>query len=111
MTHLHVPATPGRDRIVSISGAPYDGYPAPHMFESLARIGATHVEPAYIVGYTEPFDESSFTDERGAEYPAEHNVGHLYDAKPELKAFYRGLDPCNQFNPGIGRTSKLQGWR
>lgn len=50
-------------------------------------------------------------DERGAEYPAEHNVGHLYDAKPELKAFYRGLDPCNQFNPGIGRTSKLQGWR
>lgn len=46
-------------------------------------------------------------DERGAEYPAEHNVGHLYDAKPELKAFYRGLDPCNQFNPGIGRISSV----
>ncbi|OZI71257.1 D-lactate dehydrogenase [Bordetella genomosp. 12] len=49
-------------------------------------------------------------DARGARYPAEHNVGHLYDAPPELKAFYRQLDPCNQFNPGIGRTSKLADW-
>ena len=47
-------------------------------------------------------------DERGAGYPAEHNVGHLYDIKPELKAFYRSLDPCNQFNPGIGRTSNYR---
>lgn len=46
-------------------------------------------------------------DQRGAEYPAEHNVGHLYQAKPELKAFYQQLDPCNCFNPGIGHTSKL----
>jgi D-lactate dehydrogenase len=50
-------------------------------------------------------------DERGAEYPAEHNVGHLYRAKPALVEFYRGLDPCNQFNPGIGHTSKLSQWR
>ncbi|MFC0218677.1 D-lactate dehydrogenase [Pseudochelatococcus lubricantis] len=49
-------------------------------------------------------------DGRGAEYPAEHNVGHLYHAKPALKAFYRGLDPCNVFNPGIGHTSKFFCW-
>ncbi|MDP6404486.1 MAG: D-lactate dehydrogenase, partial [Alphaproteobacteria bacterium] len=45
-------------------------------------------------------------DQRGAEYPAEHNVGHLYEAKPELAAFYAELDPKNSFNPGIGMTSK-----
>jgi D-lactate dehydrogenase len=45
-------------------------------------------------------------DRRGAEYPAEHNVGHLYEAKPALRAFYESLDPTNSFNPGIGKTSK-----
>ncbi len=50
-------------------------------------------------------------DSRGAEYPAEHNVGHLYDAKPTLAAFYRYLDPCNSFNPGIGHTSTRRHWR
>ncbi|MEM1199227.1 MAG: D-lactate dehydrogenase [Pseudomonadota bacterium] len=45
-------------------------------------------------------------DTRGAEYPAEHNVGHLYEAKPALAAFYEELDPTNSFNPGIGKTSK-----
>ncbi|MGF1551145.1 MAG: D-lactate dehydrogenase [Paracoccaceae bacterium] len=45
-------------------------------------------------------------DRRGAEYPAEHNVGHLYEAKPALKAHYEALDPTNSFNPGIGKTSK-----
>lgn len=50
-------------------------------------------------------------DERGAQYPAEHNVGHLYDAKPELVSHYRNLDPCNCFNPGIGRVSKYSGWQ
>lgn len=49
-------------------------------------------------------------DERGAEYPAEHNVGHLYTAKPALRTFYRSLDPTNTFNPGIGRTSKMKFW-
>lgn len=49
-------------------------------------------------------------DERGAEYPAEHNVGHLYPAKPALREFYEELDPCNTFNPGIGQTSKLFRW-
>ncbi len=50
-------------------------------------------------------------DQRGAEYPAEHNVGHLYPAKPVLAEFYRRLDPCNQFNPGLGHTSKFAHWR
>ncbi|WP_313253353.1 D-lactate dehydrogenase [Stenotrophomonas sp.] len=50
-------------------------------------------------------------DERGAEYPAEHNVGHLYPAKPALAEFYRQLDPSNTFNPGIGQTSKQRGWQ
>lgn len=49
-------------------------------------------------------------DARGAEYPAEHNVGHLYRAKPALEAFYRELDPTNTFNPGIGITSKVKDW-
>jgi D-lactate dehydrogenase len=49
-------------------------------------------------------------DARGAEYPAEHNVGHLYAAKPALAAHYRALDPCNAFNPGIGHTSRNACW-
>ena len=49
-------------------------------------------------------------DTRGAEYPAEHNVGHLYAAKAELIGHYRRLDPSNTLNPGIGKTSRLRGW-
>ena len=49
-------------------------------------------------------------DQRGAEYPAEHNVGHLYQAKPDLQAFYQDADPTNSFNPGIGKTSKQKDW-
>lgn len=48
---------------------------------------------------------------RGAECPAEHNVGHLYEAKPALAEFYRDLDPTNTLNPGIGKTSRLKNWR
>ncbi|MET0372651.1 MAG: D-lactate dehydrogenase [Rhizorhabdus sp.] len=43
---------------------------------------------------------------RGAEYPAEHNVGHLYPAKPALAEHYRRLDPANCMNPGIGGLSR-----
>ncbi len=50
-------------------------------------------------------------DARGAEYPAEHNVGHEYAAKEDLKTFYKECDPTNAFNPGIGQTSKLKNWR
>jgi D-lactate dehydrogenase len=49
-------------------------------------------------------------DVRKAEYPAEHNVGHEYAAKEELRSFYKKLDPSNAFNPGIGKTSKLKNW-
>jgi len=49
-------------------------------------------------------------DSKGAEYPAEHNVGHLYAAKPTLASFYRYLDPCNALNPGIGHTSRRRHW-
>lgn len=49
-------------------------------------------------------------DQRGAQYPAEHNVGHLYEAKPSLVTFYRQLDPGNSFNPGIGKTSTRKHW-
>ena len=53
-----------KQHTISVSGAPYDGYAAPEMLASLARCGATHVEPAFIVGYTEPFDESRFSPEQ-----------------------------------------------
>jgi len=49
-------------------------------------------------------------DQRGAEYPAEHNVGHLYVAKPALKQHYQKLDPTNSFNVGIGYTSRKKYW-
>ncbi|WP_339107417.1 D-lactate dehydrogenase [Thioclava sp. GXIMD4216] len=45
-------------------------------------------------------------DQRGAEYPAEHNVGHLYKAKPALAAHYCDCDPTNSFNPGLGKQSR-----
>ena len=51
-----------------------------------------------------------YYDSRGAEYPAEHNVGHEYFAKPDLSSFYKDLDPTNSFNPGIGKTSKKKFW-
>ena len=48
---------------------------------------------------------------RGAQYPAEHNVGHLYEAPDTLKRFYRENDPTNSMNPGIGKTTKHKYWR
>ena len=56
-------------------------------------------------------DMLKLLDQRGAQYPAEHNVGHLYEAKPELRKFYKVLDPTNSFNPGIGHTSKKKHWQ
>ena len=52
-----------------------------------------------------------FYESRGAEYPAEHNVGHEYSVKSSLFDFYKKLDPTNSFNPGIGKTSKLKNWK
>lgn len=47
---------------------------------------------------------------RGAQYPAEHNVGHSYEAPESLQQFYRQNDPTNSMNPGIGKTSKQKYW-
>lgn len=49
-------------------------------------------------------------DKRGARYPAEHNVGHLYHAPQSMADHYRSLDPCNCMNPGIGRQTKKKNW-
>ncbi|QDH17027.1 D-lactate dehydrogenase [Swingsia samuiensis] len=49
-------------------------------------------------------------DKRGARYPAEHNVGHLYYAPKDMVAHYQKLDPCNCMNPGIGHTTKSRNW-
>ena len=46
--------------------------------------------------------------QKGAKYPAEHNVGHLYEAEKSLQEFYHSLDPTNTFNPGIGMMSKYK---
>jgi len=48
---------------------------------------------------------------RGAQYPAEHNVGHIYEAPAALKQFYRENDPTNSMNPGIGKTTKYKNWK
>ena len=53
----------------------------------------------------------AFYDTRHIEYPAEHNVGHMYPAKAELQHFYKTLDPTNSLNPGIGQTEKWKNWR
>lgn len=45
-------------------------------------------------------------DKRGAKYPAEHNVGHYYEAGAHHKRFYQSLDPLNSFNAGVGKMSK-----
>lgn len=47
---------------------------------------------------------------RGAQMPAEHNFGHLYEAPIDVVEFYRALDPTNTLNPGIGKTSRLREW-
>lgn len=56
-------------------------------------------------------DLLDLAESRGAEYPAEHNVGHLYAAKPALAEHYCSLDPLNVFNPGVGGLSKRKGWQ
>jgi len=49
-----------------------------------------------------------YFDSRGAKYPAEHNVGHQYEAEQTLQKFYKELDPTNTFNPGVGKLSKYK---
>lgn len=51
-----------------------------------------------------------YLEQRGAKYPAEHNVGHLYHASHEHVEHWKQLDPTNCCNPGIGKTSKKKFW-
>ena len=53
-----------------MSAAPYDGYPFPQVLDSMARCGVRYVEPAFIVGYTEPFDEAAFSDAAAQQHRA-----------------------------------------
>lgn len=55
-------------RPVSISAAPYDGHAFPVLCDSMAACGVRFVEPAFIVGYTEPFDETMFSDAKARQY-------------------------------------------
>jgi D-lactate dehydrogenase len=48
----------------------------------------------------------AFIQGRGAKYPAEHNVGNMYEADQELSNFYKKCNPTNSFNPGIGKMNK-----
>lgn len=50
-----------RKRIISVGSGAYSGYSYPVLLESLAGCGITHVEPAFIQGYTDPFDETTFS--------------------------------------------------
>jgi len=100
---MNSPTLPKRDtaaggRIVSVSAAPFDGYPFPRILESLAAVGATHVEPAFIVGYTEPFDESAFSAAEARQYAA-----WLREAGLACHAFSSHID--------LGRTDALDVFR
>ena len=57
-------------RAISISAAPYDGYEFPRVLDSMAGCGVRHVEPAFIVGYTEPFGEDTFLPANARRYRA-----------------------------------------
>lgn len=52
-----------------------------------------------------------YIEQRGAKYPAEHNVGHMYAASEDYKNFMQELDPTNTFNAGVGKTSKNKFWK
>lgn len=95
----HLPKKDGAQRIVSVSAAPYDGHSFARVLESLASMGATHVEPAFIVGYTEPFDESAFSQAQARQYAAwlqEHGVrchafsSHIDLGRPDAVEVFKG---------------------
>lgn len=87
-----------------IVGKMYYGHFLCHVFHQdyLIRKGA---DPKAIKS-----EMLALLDGRGAEYPAEHNVGHLYAAKPALVDHYTSLDPTNSFNPGLGKTSRARNY-
>ncbi|MFM2479351.1 D-lactate dehydrogenase [Celerinatantimonas sp. MCCC 1A17872] len=96
----HLPEDIDKDILVKL----YYGHFFCHVFHQdyVIRKGANCLELEHKMW--------ALLDKRQAQYPAEHNVGHLYPAKPEQAKFYQQLDPCNEFNPGIGQTSKCKHW-
>src|SRR5687768_15159039 len=101
-------------RTVSVSAAPYDGYPLDRMLESLACLGATHVEPAYVAGYTERFNEFAFAEGQAAEYEAalrRHGIRcHAVSAHLDLgrsdavEAFKRRMDFARRLGARVINT-------
>lgn len=96
----HLPEDIDKDILVKL----YYGHFFCHVFHQdyVIRKGANCLELEHKMW--------ALLDQRQAQYPAEHNVGHLYPAKPEQAKFYQELDPNNAFNPGIGQTSKCKHW-
>ena len=87
------------NRIISVSAAPYDGYAFPQVLESLASCGVRHVEPAFIVGYTEAFDETAFAPDKARQYAnwlADSDLGcfafssHIDLGRPDAVEVFRG---------------------
>jgi len=70
------------NRIISLSSVPYDGYDFPSALESMAACGVTHVEPAFIIGYSGPINDSDFTADKASQY-----AGWLNDAGIACYAF------------------------
>ncbi|CAG9295831.1 D-lactate dehydrogenase [Celerinatantimonas diazotrophica] len=96
----HLPEDIDKDILVKL----YYGHFFCHVFHQdyVIRKGANCLELEHKMW--------ALLDQRQAQYPAEHNVGHLYPAGSEQAKFYQELDPCNAFNPGIGQTSKCKHW-
>ncbi|WP_425250593.1 hypothetical protein [Escherichia fergusonii] len=46
--------------------------------------------------------------QRGAQYPAEHNVGHLYKAPENLARFYQENDPTNTMNQVLVKPANIK---
>ncbi|MFM2485621.1 D-lactate dehydrogenase [Celerinatantimonas yamalensis] len=96
----HLPESIDQDILIKL----YYGHFFCHVFHQdyVIRKGANCLELEHQMW--------SLLDQRQAQYPAEHNVGHLYPASTAQAQFYQELDPCNRFNPGIGQTSKCHHW-
>jgi sugar phosphate isomerase/epimerase len=103
------------NRILSVSAAPYDGYPLGATLDSLANCGVSHVEPAYIVGYTEPFTEEAFAQIAATAYRralAESGLSchavsaHMDLGTPDaLETFRRRMDFARSLGAGIINTN------
>ncbi|WP_028999846.1 sugar phosphate isomerase/epimerase family protein [Azohydromonas australica] len=103
-----------KHRTLSVSAALYDGYPLERMLESLARLGVTHVEPTYVAGYTERFDEHAFDEDKAAEYEAalhRHGIrchamsAHMDLSRPDaVEAFKRRMDFAHHLGARVINT-------